>query len=49
MKLLLKIINIKNNKIHLIPANKNYKEKVLNINEVQIQGALLTGIIRKYN
>jgi len=44
----LKIINIKNNKIHLIPANKNYKENVLNVSEVQIQGAL-KGIIRKYN
>ena len=44
----LKIINIENNKIHLIPANKNYKEKVFNINEVQIQGTL-SGIIRKYN
>ena len=44
----LKTINIKNNKIHLIPANKNYEEKVMNINEVQIQG-LLSGIIRKYN
>ena len=44
----LKIINIKNDKIHLIPANKNYKEKILNINEVQIQGTL-SGIIRKYN
>ena len=44
----LKIINIKNNRIHLIPANKNYKEKILNIDEVQIQGTL-SGIIRKYN
>ena len=44
----LKIIDIKNNKIHLIPANKNYKEKILNIYEVQIQGTL-SGIIRKYN
>ena len=44
----LKTVFIKNNKIHLIPANKNYKEKVLNINEVQIQGTL-SGIIRKYN
>ena len=44
----LKTINIKNNKIHLVPANKNYKEKVLNLNEVQIQGTL-SGIIRKYN
>ena len=44
----LKIINIKDNKIHLIPANKSYAEKVLNVNDVQIQGAL-TGIIRKYN
>jgi repressor LexA len=44
----LKIIKIKNNTIHLIPANKSYTEKILNVNEVQIQGAL-TGIIRKYN
>ena len=44
----LKIIKIKKNTIHLIPANKSYTEKVLNVNEVQIQGAL-TGIIRKYN
>ena len=44
----LKTIKIKNNKIHLLPANKNYEEKVVNINEVQIQGAL-SGIIRKYN
>ena len=44
----LKTININKNKIHLIPANKNYKEKVLNIEEVQIQG-ILSGIIRKYN
>ena len=44
----LKTINIKNNRIHLIPANKNYKEKILNIDEVQIQGTL-SGIIRKYN
>jgi repressor LexA len=43
----LKIIDIQNNRIHLIPANKNYKEKILNINEVQIQGTL-SGIIRKY-
>ena len=44
----LKVINIKNNKVHLIPANKHYKEKIMNIDEVQIQGTL-TGIIRKYN
>ena len=44
----LKTINIKNNKIHLIPANKNYSEKIFNINEVQIQGTL-SGIIRKYS
>ena len=44
----LKTINIKKDKIHLIPANKNYKEKIFNINEVQIQGTL-SGIIRKYN
>ena len=44
----LKTINIDNNKIYLIPANKNFEEKIFNIYEVQIQGAL-TGIIRKYN
>ena len=44
----LKTININNNKIYLIPANKNFEEKIFNIHEVQIQGAL-TGIIRKYN
>ena len=44
----LKTVNIKNNKIHLIPANKSYSEKIFDINEVQIQGTL-TGIIRKYN
>ena len=44
----LKIIKINGENIHLMPANKNYSEKILNINEVQIQGAL-TGIIRKYN
>jgi len=44
----LKTININNNKIYLIPGNKNFEEKIFNIDEVQIQGAL-TGIIRKYN
>ena len=44
----LKTISIKDKKIHLIPANKSYAEKILNVSEVQIQGAL-TGIIRKYN
>tara|TARA_B110000438_G_scaffold211421_1_gene203479 strand:- start:966 stop:1592 length:627 start_codon:yes stop_codon:yes gene_type:complete len=44
----LKTIKIKDNKIHLIPGNKSFSEKIYNINEVQIQGAL-TGIIRKYN
>ena len=44
----LKTINIKQNKIHLIPANKSYSEKIFNLHEVQIQGTL-TGIIRKYN
>ena len=44
----LKTINIDNNKIRLIPANKNYEEKIFNIDEVQIQGTL-SGIIRKYN
>jgi repressor LexA len=44
----LKTIKIMQNKIHLIPANKNYVEKIFEVNQVQIQGAL-TGIIRKYN
>ena len=44
----LKTININNNKIYLIPANKNFEEKIFNVDEVQVQGAL-TGIIRKYN
>ena len=44
----LKTINIKNSKIHLIPANKSFSEKIFDISEVQIQGAL-SGIIRKYN
>ena len=44
----LKTIEIKDNQIHLIPANKNFDRKIFNINEVQIQG-ILTGIIRKYN
>ena len=43
----LKTIKIKDNRIHLIPANKNYAEKIFNVHEVQVQGAL-TGIIRKY-
>ena len=44
----LKTVKIQNNKIHLIPANKNYQEKILNLNEVQVQG-VLSGLIRKYN
>ena len=44
----LKTVKIDNNKIHLIPANRNYSEKILNLDQVQIQGAL-SGIIRKYN
>ena len=44
----LKIIKISENKIHLIPANLNYSEKIFNLGDVQIQGSL-TGIIRKYN
>ena len=44
----LKVVKINNNQIHLIPANKNYSEKIFNIQDVQIQGSL-TGIIRKYN
>ena len=44
----LKIIRIIENKIHLIPANKSFSEKIYDISQVQIQGTL-TGIIRKYN
>ena len=44
----LKTVKIYNDKIHLIPSNKNYSETIFKINEVQIQG-ILTGIIRKYN
>ena len=44
----LKTIKVRDNKIYLIPANKTYSEKIFNLDEVQIQGAL-TGIIRKYN
>ena len=44
----LKTIKILNNKIHLLPGNKNYKEKVFNLNDVQVQGTL-SGLIRKYN
>ena len=44
----LKTVKIHNNKIHLIPANKNYQERILNLNEVQVQG-VLSGLIRKYN
>ncbi len=44
----LKIIKIESNKIYLIPANKSYKEKILNLEDVQIQGTL-SGLIRKYH
>ena len=44
----LKKIKINNKKIYLIPANKAYNIKELNIGDVQIQGTL-SGIIRKYN
>ena len=44
----LKKIKIQNTKIHLIPANKNYQEKVFNLKDVQVQG-VLSGLIRKYN
>jgi len=44
----LKTIKVRDNKIYLIPANKTYSEKIFNLDEVQIQGAL-SGIIRKYN
>ena len=44
----LKSVKIVQEKIHLIPANKNYQEKIMDLNDVQIQGTL-SGIIRKYN
>ena len=44
----LKAVKIQNNKIHLIPGNKNYQEKVFNLTDVQVQG-VLSGLIRKYN
>tara|TARA_Y100001970_G_scaffold283679_1_gene399480 strand:+ start:8092 stop:8718 length:627 start_codon:yes stop_codon:yes gene_type:complete len=44
----LKTIQIKDKKIFLIPANKSYKEKVYNLNEIEVQG-ILSGLIRKYN
>lgn len=44
----LKKVKIKDNKIHLIPANKNYQEQVFNLKDVQVQG-VLSGLIRKYN
>ena len=44
----LKTINIIKNKIYLIPANKNYQEKIMDVSEAQIQGTL-SGLIRKYN
>ena len=44
----LKTVKIENSKIHLIPANKNYKVKILNLPEVQVQG-ILSGLIRRYN
>ena len=44
----LKTVKINNNKIHLIPANKNYQIKIFNLPEVQVQG-VLSGLIRKYN
>ena len=44
----LKTIKIQNNQIHLIPANKNYQKRVLNLSDVQVQG-VLSGLIRKNN
>ena len=44
----LKTVKIQNSKIHLIPGNKNFKEKVFNLEEVKIQG-VLSGLIREYN
>tara|TARA_Y100001970_G_C14244035_1_gene866824 strand:+ start:1250 stop:1891 length:642 start_codon:yes stop_codon:yes gene_type:complete len=44
----LKKIEVSNEKIYLIPANKAYEIKEHKIGDVQIQGTL-SGIIRKYN
>ena len=44
----LKTVRVQNNKIHLIPANKNYEKKIFDLKDVQIQGTL-SGLIRKYN
>ena len=44
----LKTVKIQNNKIYLIPGNKNFKEKVFNLKDVQVQG-VLAGLIREYN
>ena len=44
----LKKVKIQNNKIYLIPGNKNFKEKVFNLKDVQVQG-VLAGLIREYN
>ena len=44
----LKTVKIQDSKIHLIPGNKNFKEKIFNLEEVQIQG-VLSGLIREYN
>ena len=44
----LKTVKIENSKIYLIPANKNYKVKIFNLPDVQVQG-ILSGLIRKYN
>lgn len=44
----LKTVKVFHDKIHLIPANKNYKETIFNLKDVQIQGSL-SGLIRKYN
>ena len=44
----LKTVKIQNNKIYLIPGNKNFKEKVFNLKDVQVQG-VLSGLIREYN
>ena len=44
----LKTVKFQNDKIFLIPANKNYETKEYKVGEIQVQGTL-TGIIRKYN
>lgn len=44
----LKVFEKKEQKILLIPRNKNYTTKILNLDQVKIQG-ILSGLLRNYN